>query len=497
LALDSILHKTALMNSVMRPLPAVRRPAIAVLGVVPLGLMTGLATIALAQTAPRPSGEVPYLNFPPAFAPSSPSNDPAPAPGLRPSDVPGAKGPTVQDTIKQRDQELSAIRAEQQRALENEAKLKREIEAIGDDRRKLNAQLIEAAARVRNTEAEISKTMEKLAPLDEREKTLRASFEERRGVIVEVLAALQRIGRQPPPVMLARPEDALEALRSAMLLGAVLPELRNETQSLLADLAELARLRKGIAEARERLDRDLKTLAEDSPRLTALIAQRQKQQAEIETTLSAERARALQLGRQVDNLQDLVANLNRSQDSANRQTRLAARPGDEKKVDSRPDLNALKDPGRLAPAVAFASAKKMLPLPVNGVRIREYGAPDGLGGSEKGLSIATRNGSQVTAPCDGWVVYAGPFRNYGQLLILNAGDGYHVLLAGMERISVDLGQFVVTGEPVAVMGSRSQATATIAAGSGQPVLYVEFRKDGTPVDPGPWWAASEVEKVRG
>src|SRR5262245_8647676 len=118
------------MNPVMRPLHAVRRPAIAVLGVVPLGLMTGfattaLATIALAQTAPRPAGEVPYLNFPPAFAPSSPSNDPA-ANGLRPPDVP--KGPSVQDTIKQRDQELSAVRAEQQRALENEAKLKREIE---------------------------------------------------------------------------------------------------------------------------------------------------------------------------------------------------------------------------------------------------------------------------------------------------------------------------------------------------------------------------------
>ena len=123
-------------------------------------------------------------------------------------------------------------------------------------------------------------------------------------------------------------------------------------------------------------------------------------------------------------------------------------------LDSRPNFTALKDPGRLAPAIAFAKAKRMLPLPVNGVRIREFGASDGLGGSEKGLSIASRTGSQITAPCDGWVVYAGPFRNYGQLLILNAGDGYHVLLAGMERISVDLGQFVLTGEPVAVMGGR-------------------------------------------
>ena len=156
----------------------------------------------------------------------------------------------------------------------------------------------------------------------------------------------------------------------------------------------------------------------------------------------------------------------------------------------------LRDAPRLAPAVAFASAKGALPLPVNGVKVKDYGAADKFGGSEKGLSIATRSSAQVTAPCDGWVVYAGPFRSYGQLLILNAGGGYHVLLAGMERISVDLGQFVLTGEPVAVMGGGTQAAA-IALGSSQPILYVEFRKDGTPVDPGPWWAATDSEKVRG
>jgi septal ring factor EnvC (AmiA/AmiB activator) len=109
---------------------------------------------------------------------------------------------------------------------------------------------------------------------------------------------------------------------------------------------------------------------------------------------------------------------------------------------------------------------------------RPAGRPDFLdleiapcrGGTEKGLSIAARPAGQITAPCDGWVVYAGTFRNYGQLLILNAGGGYHVLLAGMERISVDLGQFVVTGEPVAVMGGGAQSAAALAGTSSQPVL---------------------------
>jgi len=105
----------------------------------------------------------------------------------------------------------------------------------------------------------------------------------------------------------------------------------------------------------------------------------------------------------------------------------------------------------------------------------------------------------VTSPCDGWVVYAAPYRSYGKLLILNAGGGYHVVLAGMERISVDIGQFVLTGEPVAAMGSGPQVASAVVTGasSSQPVLYIEFRKDGSPVDPNPWWATPDSEKVRG
>ena len=151
----------------------------------------------------------------------------------------------------------------------------------------------------------------------------------------------------------------------------------------------------------------------------------------------------------------------------------------------------------VAVAVAFAATRGHLHLPVNGLKIREFGGSDGVGGTQRGQSIATHAGAQITAPCDGWVVYAGPFRSYGQLLILNAGGGYHVLLAGMERISVDLGQFVLTGEPVAVMGSGAQVSAAVSPVPKQPILYVEFRKDGTPIDPSPWWATNEGEKVRG
>jgi septal ring factor EnvC (AmiA/AmiB activator) len=163
-----------------------------------------------------------------------------------------------------------------------------------------------------------------------------------------------------------------------------------------------------------------------------------------------------------------------------------------------PPPQSLGSADRLTPKVAFADAKGLLPLPVTGTETAVFGADDGLGGKTQGISLSTRDGAVVSSPNDGWVVYAGPFRSYGELLIINAGGGYHVLLAGMERIDVQLGQFVLAGEPVAVMPSRKLASTEAAiAGTTQPALYIEFRKDGASIDPAPWWAASNAEKAGG
>ena len=399
------------------------------------------------------------------------------------------------DALRQHDQELQAARARQRETVESQSKLRLEIEALSADRRKFNEQLIDTAAQIRDVEANIDATQARLAPLDEREKLFQKSLDERRSIIVDILAALQRMGRQPPPALVVRPEDALQAVRTAIALGAVVPEMRAETDALAGDLADLLRIRKQIVEERDRLSQNLDQLARDQLRMTMLIEQRQNKQASDEQSLDAARQQAADLARQVDSIKDLIAKLEQGLDPATRAARAASRSITDDAT--QPKLAALGDPGRLSPAVAFADMRGHLRLPVNGMRVREYGGSDGAGGTQKGVSIVSRPGAEITAPCDGWVVYAGAFRSYGQLLILNAGGGYHVLLAGMERISVDLGQFVLTGEPVAIMGDGSHASATGTTGPKQPVLYVEFRKDGTPIDPSPWWATNEGEKVRG
>ncbi|MFZ0810463.1 MAG: peptidoglycan DD-metalloendopeptidase family protein [Bradyrhizobium sp.] len=412
-------------------------------------------------------------------------------------------GPALQaatalpDAIKQREQELEATRVQQKSSAELQQQLKAEVAAIGQDRSKLNGQLIDVAAQVRAVETRIGEAEARLRPLDDREKQIRSSLDSRRSEVVEVLAALQRAGRRTPPALLVRPEDALQSLRTAILLGSVVPELRARAEALAKDLGELVALRKAIGSERDRLAADRDKLGDDQTRLAALVDERQRKQSGVEKDLEAESARAIVLSKQVDSLQGLISKMEQDVKSAAKAAAAASQQGTPSMADGKPNLGGLKNPSRLSPAIAFASAKGLFALPVNGVKLREFGGSDGSGGVEKGISLATRAGAQVTTPCDGWVVYAGPFRSYGQLLILNAGGGYHVLIAGMGRISVNIGQFVLTGEPVATMGATSQVASILAANASQPVLYIEFRKDGTPIDPGPWWAANEGEKVRG
>src|ERR1700730_2414967 len=261
------------------------------------------------------------------------------------------------DAIKAREQELEAARAQQKSAAEAQEKLKADIAALGQDRSKLNQQLIDIAAQVRSVETRIGDAEARLRPLDGREQQIRGSLDPPRSEVVEGLAALQRAGRRTPPALLVRPEDALQSLRTAMLLGAVVPELRARAEKLAADLSELITLRKAIAAERDHLAVDRDKLREDQTRLAALIDERQRKQSAIEKDMEAEGARALALSRQVDSLQGLIGKMEQDLKSAAKAAAAARLKGTRAALNGKPNLGALKDPGRLSPAIAFASAK--------------------------------------------------------------------------------------------------------------------------------------------
>ena len=379
-------------------------------------------------------------------------------------------------------------------------RLEAEIEDVKADRAKLNAALIDTAGRVRGTEDRIRSLEQRLQTLSSSEAAIRRSLQSRRGVIIEVFAALQRMGRRPPPAVLVRPEDMLEAVRASIMLGAVLPELRGEAEVLATDLAELVRLKEAITTDRTTLNGELTALNREQERLAALMEARQSRIAEVERNAGAERQKAEDLARQAGTLKELVDRMEAEVAGAQRAAEEARKAAEAQERETREKFAqlAFRDPARLAPKIPFSEARGLLPRPVSGDTTLDFGAPDGYGGTTRGISITTRPKASVVSPTDGWVSFAGPFRSYGRLLIINAGGGYYILLAGMDHINVDVGQFVLAGEPVATMGEAPlMSLIGSAIEKNNPVLYVEFRKDGGSIDPGPWWAKSLSEKVRG
>lgn len=412
---------------------------------------------------------------------------------------PAAAAPPSTDQRDARIAELETVTRDIELTAERQEELKREIETLEKDDETLNSTLIGIGKRVQGLEGAIDETEQRMRALSDNVASIRASLAERRGLLAEVLAALQRMGHHPPPAIIVRPEDALAAVRSAILLGAVVPDLRSAANALTADLGQLIALRAEIGRERDGLRADAITLAEDRARVQLLVEEKKRKRAASAEALAEEEQRAVSLAEQATSLRDLISLMEKEIAAASR----AASKAEDAAVATESDgenrsAASLGSADRLTPAIAFADARGLLPKPANGQYVRKFGEKDELGAISQGISVATRPNAQVNSPADGWIVYAGPFRSYGQLLIINAGGGYHILLAGMERIDVQLGQFVLAGEPIAAMATPQLASAGgQGIGAALPVLYIEFRKDGTSIDPAPWWAASSDQKVGG
>lgn len=387
--------------------------------------------------------------------------------------------------------ELAAISGQIRVAQETLARLRSEAASLALDREALSRRLVDSAKAADTLAEELAALETRLGDMSVRSLELDRSLAERRRVLTGLLAAMQRLGRSPPPAILVRPDDAIGALRSAMILGRVVPAVQQETAALGREIDELATLSSAMESAKlAYADRLAKQRVEEA-RLESLIAERQQAESRSRTESEALVARAERLSARAATLEQLIAAL----DHADARQRPEAAPAPETSY----DIASLRENmPRLRGNAAFSTLKGVLNRPVSGETILGFGQADAGGRLSSGMRLAGIFGDRVTAPADAEVLYAGPFRSYGQLLILNAGDGYHIVLAGMAEIDVEVGQFVLAGEPVARMGARRLAER----GDGQyppesgPQLYVEFRKDGQPVDPAPWWAERPSGRTR-
>jgi septal ring factor EnvC (AmiA/AmiB activator) len=445
----------------------------------------------------------------------------------------------------------AALKANRERleAAENRAKmLQADVAHIDADRARLNVQLQETARLIQRSEGQMTAIEARRDELESQQKLLQGSLAQRHGQISSLLLAMQRMGRNPPPVIITRREDALQMVRSAMLLARAFPELRTQAEELAGRLGDLARVMGDIKKERDKLETETARLKDAQLRLASLMETRRQSLSERREQLDEVRKAAAEISKNVTDLSELITRLDRtvaentSLGAYEKQTAAApaavtvAAPAQSAApvgptvavvisapqavpADPTPPAAKTQQPvvvaalpkatnptielapqggsqssnqSRLMPATPFYLAKGHLPLPAQGKRVISFGERMPSGGSSKGMVIETRHNAQITAPCDGWVLYASEFRSYGQLLIINGGNGYHVVLAGLSQIDVQLGQFVLAGEPVGTMSAAPKGKAQDNA----PVLYVEFRKEGRPVDPEPWWAEGS-KKVQG
>ncbi len=306
----------------------------------------------------------------------------------------------------------------------------------------------------------------------------------KRNALGELLVGLQRLERDPPPPLAAHPKDALDAIRSATLFGSIIPMLKAEASAIRHDLLMLENVRAKLQHEKQQLQISLASLNEARHDLELLRKRKQEIVLKTRGDLAEEKARTAALAKKAKNLQQLLKQI------AEEKLRAAKRLKDEKikqEIARQARINR--------PKIAFSRSKGLLDLPATGAKLHEFHEKNRVGQTTQGIFIATRKQAQVTSPVDGVVEFAGEFRSYGQLLIVNAGEGYHVLLAGLGKIDVNTGQQLRAGEPVGQMG-RTAARATLIAATvddPRPVLYIEFRKQGRPIDPAPWWRDNRKE----
>ncbi len=337
--------------------------------------------------------------------------------------------------------------------------------------RRLQRDRVAAARAIQDSEAEISRLEARLARLARSEAGKSARLAARRDQSVGVLMALQRLALHPPEAMIAQPMSLSQTVRSAILLRAAVPEIERRADRLRADLAGLARARREAGERRLQLAAAVAGLAERRAHLNTLLARKTELKRRTATQAREAARRVQALAREAQDLRDLLARLEKERRQREAKAKAAAEDA------ARPGTLPASLGGE---APSISKARGMLPFPAVGRLTGRYGQATRTGLTRKGITIETRAGAQVIAPHEGRVVFAGPFRKYGQLLIIEHGEGYYSLLAGLARIDGVIGQWILGGEPVGIMGRPE---------NGNPALYMELRRNGQPINPLPWLAA--------
>jgi septal ring factor EnvC (AmiA/AmiB activator) len=391
----------------------------------------------------------------------------------------------AQDELSQIHQNLDGSKARQDALTQSIIEAQKAADAI-------SGKLVEQGKTVEENRLAFEAADQKLAILEAKSVLLNSDLAARQDELASLLAGLQRLDLDPPPALIVEPVNVLAALRGAMMFGAVVPELRDKAKAVQTSLDELSAIHDESQTECEARGKAIADLQASQDELSRLQAEKKAQAEKAAGDLRAEKARAAELASKAKSLEDLLAALEKKKREDEAKQLAEAKAAEQAAADAKRKQDELI----MQAALPLSAARGKLALPVNGRITRHFGDDTGLGTSLQGMAIGTEPNMNVISPVAAKVEFAGSFRSYGELLILNAGEGYLVLLAGMKQISVELGQTVKAGEPLGQMGDGPSNLAVLGETAKIPELYVEFRKDNTAIDPAPWWAADRKEAMK-
>ena len=360
---------------------------------------------------------------------------------------------------------------EEQRATEDETRAAHDL--LAHEAEDLRQRLVANAARVQELEAAFAKTEMEIAGLRTRETELAGSLDRDHDRVAHLLAVLQRLDADKPPALAMRPDDSLSAARGAMLLGSMLPPVYQEAYALRRQLVALSETRASLETKNAQAHSEAQALATARADLSTLLDSRSQEAKEAQEKLDEIHEVTEEIARQTSDLKSLMDRIEALRAQANPAQGMV--------------LVTSKGPDSAKNAPLEALQRGSLLRPVVGTAIPGDSAGPGRtpGAQGLGLWFETAASAQAVAPADSEVVFAGPYQKFGQVLILEMPGGYHLLLAGLDRIDVHIGDRVLAGEPVGVLPGDKVAR-----------LYLELRRNGQTVDPVPWMSA-ELRKAKG
>lgn len=395
--------------------------------------------------------------------------------GMSWNDASPAAALTPAEELRQVEQKLDAERARQNDLESRSSTLDQEMAA-------LRGRLVRSAAAVQQSEAAVTVLETDVAMLDARHDAKREEWHRDRAGLAAALVALLRLQRSPPEALALQPALWTDTSRTLSLLGKTVPALRDRVARLSGDLEELAALRGAKDDKLAALADANAKHRRESGRLETLL----RRKSSLQATVMADRRHAAgqtgALAKQAKDLKDLVQVLIAAAGRPAKPAPAVPRRAPKPRRDTAPDHTLLDD--EVAQPVIVPSS---LPLPAFGEVVLEFGDRSDGDAPSQGVTLKTRESAQVIAPHDGRIVFVGPFRGYGELLIIEHSEEYHTLLAGFSHIYGEVGQWVRAGEPVGIMG-RGAGLA--------PRLYIEVRRNGQPINPLAWLESGD-RKVSG